>query len=397
MTIRSKFRALIGKTSPFSMEFVVSRGNGSYLFDEENKPYLDLISGIGVSLLGHGHPNVIQAIHDQANLYLHTMVYGEHVQSPQVRLADLLVSQLPPSLNSVFFQTTGAEAIEGAIKLAKKYTGRPQVISFKQAYHGSTYGALSLMSDDSKTHPYIPILPGIKHLNFNDIISLQQIDEHTAAVVMEVIQAEAGIILPVSGFIEAVRDRCNSTGTLLILDEIQTALGRTGSLFAFSSYQIVPDILVLGKSLGGGLPLSAFIADTRIMYTLADDPPLTHMTTFGGHPLSCAAGLACLETILNSNLIEESVIKANLFESLLDKNQIKTLRRPRGFWMALDLGDATRVQQVIQTAIGRGLLMDWFLFNDQSIRIAPPLNILEEEIQFAAHMINQSLNTFNHL
>lgn len=379
------------------MEFVVSRGNGSYLFDEENKPYLDLISGIGVSLLGHGHPNVIQAIHDQANLYLHTMVYGEHVQSPQVRLADLLVSQLPPSLNSVFFQTTGAEAIEGAIKLAKKYTGRPQVISFKQAYHGSTYGALSLMSDDSKTHPYIPILPGIKHLNFNDIISLQQIDEHTAAVVMEVIQAEAGIILPVSGFIEAVRDRCNSTGTLLILDEIQTALGRTGSLFAFSSYQIVPDILVLGKSLGGGLPLSAFIADTRIMYTLADDPPLTHMTTFGGHPLSCAAGLACLETILNSNLIEESVIKANLFESLLDKNQIKTLRRPRGFWMALDLGDATRVQQVIQTAIGRGLLMDWFLFNDQSIRIAPPLNILEEEIQFAAHMINQSLNTFNHL
>lgn len=397
MTIRSKFRALIGKTSPFSMEFVVSRGNGSYLFDEENKPYLDLISGIGVSLLGHGHPNVIQAIHDQANLYLHTMVYGEHVQSPQVRLADLLVSQLPPSLNSVFFQTTGAEAIEGAIKLAKKYTGRPQVISFKQAYHGSTYGALSLMSDDSKTHPYIPILPGIKHLNFNDIDSLQQIDEHTAAVVMEVIQAEAGIILPVSGFIEAVRDRCNSTGTLLILDEIQTALGRTGSLFAFSSYQIVPDILVLGKSLGGGLPLSAFIADTRIMYTLADDPPLTHMTTFGGHPLSCAAGLACLETILNSNLIEESVIKANLFESLLDKNQIKTLRRPRGFWMALDLGDATRVQQVIQTAIGRGLLMDWFLFNDQSIRIAPPLNILEEEIQFAAHMINQSLNTFNHL
>lgn len=397
MTIRSKFRALIGKTSPFSMEFVVSRGNGSYLFDEENKPYLDLISGIGVSLLGHGHPNVIQAIHDQANLYLHTMVYGEHVQSPQVRLADLLVSQLPPSLNSVFFQTTGAEAIEGAIKLAKKYTGRPQVISFKQAYHGSTYGALSLMSDDSKTHPYIPILPGIKHLNFNDIISLQQIDEHTAAVVMEVIQAEAGIILPESGFIEAVRDRCNSTGTLLILDEIQTALGRTGSLFAFSSYQIVPDILVLGKSLGGGLPLSAFIADTRIMYTLADDPPLTHMTTFGGHPLSCAAGLACLETILNSNLIEESVIKANLFESLLDKNQIKTLRRPRGFWMALDLGDATRVQQVIQTAIGRGLLMDWFLFNDQSIRIAPPLNILEEEIQFAAHMINQSLNTFNHL
>lgn len=397
MTIRSKFRALIGKTSPFSMEFVVSRGNGSYLFDEENKPYLDLISGIGVSLLGHGHPNVIQAIHDQANLYLHTMVYGEHVQSPQVRLADLLVSQLPPSLNSVFFQTTGAEAIEGAIKLAKKYTGRPQVISFKQAYHGSTYGALSLMSDDSKTHPYIPILPGIKHLNFNDIDSLQQIDEHTAAVVMEVIQAEAGIILPESGFIEAVRDRCNSTGTLLILDEIQTALGRTGSLFAFSSYQIVPDILVLGKSLGGGLPLSAFIADTRIMYTLADDPPLTHMTTFGGHPLSCAAGLACLETILNSNLIEESVIKANLFESLLDKNQIKTLRRPRGFWMALDLGDATRVQQVIQTAIGRGLLMDWFLFNDQSIRIAPPLNILEEEIQFAAHMINQSLNTFNHL
>lgn len=393
MTIRSKFKTLIGKSSPFSMEFVVSRALGSHIFDDEGKAYLDMISGIGVSFLGHHNPHIIKAIHDQADQYLHTMVYGEHVQSPQVRLADRLVSQLPANLNTVFFQTTGTEAIEGAMKLAKKYTGRPEIVAFKKAYHGSTYGAMSLMSDPNKTQPYHPVLPGIKHLDYNDPDQLESISENTAAVVMEVIQAEAGIILPGDGFIQAVRDRCTATSSLLILDEIQTALGRTGSLFAFTPFQIVPDILVLGKSLGGGLPLSAFITDNNIMQALSDNPPLTHMTTFGGHPLSCAAGLAGLEYILDSNVINESRLKADFFENLLDKNLIKSIRHPNGLWMALDLGDAARVHRVIQQAMDGRLLMDWFLFNDESIRIAPPLTITEPELAEAAQVLNQCLKT----
>ncbi len=373
------------------MEFVVSRAKGSHLYDEEGRAYLDMISGIGVSFLGHHNPHIIKAIHDQADQYLHTMVYGEHVQSPQVRLAERLVSQLPSNLNTVFFQTTGTEAIEGAMKLAKKYTSRPEIVAFKNAYHGSTYGSMSLMSDPNKTQPYHPVLPGIKHLDYNDLGQLEMIDENTAAVVMEVIQAEAGIILPDDGFIQAVRDRCTDTSTLLILDEIQTALGRTGTLFAFTPFQIVPDILVLGKSLGGGLPLSAFITDNHIMQALSDNPPLTHMTTFGGHPLSCASGLAGLEYLLNSNLIEESRLKADFFENLLDKNRIKSIRRPNGLWMALDLGDAARVHRVIQSGMDGGLLMDWFLFNDESIRIAPPLTITESELAEAAQVLNQCL------
>ncbi len=373
------------------MEFVVSKAKGSYIYDELGKPFLDMISGIGVSYLGHHNPHIIKALHDQADQYLHTMVYGEHVQSPQVRLAELLVSQLPSNLNSVFFQTTGAEAIEGALKLAKKYSGRPEIIAFKKAYHGSTYGAMSLMSDSNKTQPYQPILPGINHLEFNAIDQLESITENTAAVVMEVIQAEAGIILPEQGFIKAVRDRCTSTSTLLILDEIQTAMGRTGSLFAFTQYGIVPDILVLGKSLGGGLPLSAFISEKNIMNALEDEPPLTHMTTFGGHPLSCAAGLAGLQFLLASDLIAESCIKADYFEGQLEKNQIKNIRRSRGMWMAIDLGDPSRVQKVINRAMGEGLLMDWFLFNDESIRIAPPLTMNEKELHGAARILNQSL------
>ena len=374
------------------MEFVVSRAAGSYIYDESGNRFLDMISGIGVSYLGHHNPHIIKAIHNQADQYLHTMVYGEHVQSPQVRLAELLVSQLPFNLNTVFFQTTGAEAIEGAIKMAKKYTARPEIIAFKKAYHGSTYGAMSLMSDSNKTQGYEPVLPGIKHLEFNAIDQLESITENTAAVVMEVIQAEAGIILPELGFIKAVRERCTATSTFLILDEIQTAMGRTGSLFAFTQFGIVPDILVLGKSLGGGLPLSAFISDKKIMNALEDNPPLTHMTTFGGHPLSCAAGLAGIQYLIDSNTIKDSMEKSNLFESLLNKKMIKTVRRPSGFWLALDLGDGQTVQEVINRAMREGLLMDWFLFNDESIRIAPPLTINEAELREAASILNHCLN-----
>jgi len=395
MSLRSKFNSLIGKTSPFSLEFVVSKANGAYLYDVHGDRFLDMISGIGVSHLGHSHPEILKAIHQQADQYLHTMVYGEHVQAPQVMLADLLVSILPPDLNSVFFHTSGTEAIEGAMKLAKKYTGRPHIVACKNAYHGSTYGAMSLMSDTSKTQPFQPILPGIKHINVNAIDELELIDEDTAAIVMEVIQAEAGIILPDPSFLKAVRDRCTTTSTLLIFDEIQSAFGRSGSLFAFLPYQIIPDILVLGKSLGGGLPLSVFITDKKIMESLADDPPLTHMTTFGGHPLSCAAGLASLQSILNSDLITESRAKAEFFEKQLDTSRIKMIRRPQGLWLALDLGNASKVQQVVASSMKKGLLVDWFLFNDHSIRIAPPLTISYPELDLAANIINQSFHSIS--
>lgn len=376
------------------MAFEVSKANGSWLYDADGKAYLDMISGIGVSNLGHSHPDVLKALHYQADQYLHTMVYGEHIQSPQVMLAELLLAQLPPKFQSVYFQTTGAEAIEGALKLAKKFTGKPQIIACKNAYHGSTYGAMSLMSDQSKTIPYQPGIPQVIHIGFNSLEDIATIDHQTAAVVIEVIQGEAGIQLPDPAFLKAVRARCSETSTLLIFDEIQSAMGRSGSLFAFSLYQVTPDILVLGKSLGGGLPLSAFITSKELMEAIENHPPLTHMTTFGGHPLSCATGLAALEFILNSDLIQSASEKAIYFENRLDRSLIKAIRRPSGLWMALDLGDAEMVQQVISASMDQGLLMDWFLFNDQSIRIAPPLTIEYAELDQAADIINQSLLSY---
>lgn len=392
MTIRSGFYRHIAKTSPFALGLEISAAKGSHVYDANGVPYLDFISGIGVSNLGHGHPAIVQAIHTQADQYLHTMVYGEHIQSPQVLLAKALCDHLPANLNQVYFLSSGTEAIETAIKLARKSTGRSKILSCKNAYHGSTYGAMSLMSDTSRTMPYAPLLPDVDHIAFNHPESLNKIDESVAAVFIEVIQAEAGIQLPDRLFLATLQDVCRRYGTLLIIDEIQSAMGRSGSLFAFTQYGIVPDILVLGKSLGGGLPLAACISGEEQFEAIANDPPLTHMTTFGGHPLCSAAGLASFEVLSSTDIIEQSRIKSKRFTDRLNHAAIKEIRATPGLWMAIDLGDADLVQKMIPQAQADGLLIDWFLFNDQSIRIAPPLNILDDELDRAADIIMNALD-----
>ncbi|MEP7323046.1 MAG: aspartate aminotransferase family protein [Saprospiraceae bacterium] len=395
MTIRSNFFNHIAKTSPFPLGLEISKAKGAYVMDENGKAYLDFISGIGVSNLGHGHPDIIKAIHTQADLYLHTMVYGEHIQSPQVLLAQALCAQLPDYLNQVYFLSSGTEAIETAMKMSRKITNRTKILSFENAYHGSSFGSMSLMSDQSKTMAYAPMLPDIDHLVFNNFESLQKIDETVAAIIIEVIQAEAGIILPDVAFLNELSERCKKYDVLLVIDEIQTGMGRTGSLFAFSSFGLEPDILVLGKSVGGGLPLSACISSEQHFEALAYDPPLTHMTTFGGHPLCCAAGLAALQVLLNTDIINQSINKALQLSKKLIHPTIKEIRSTNGLWMAIDLDDAGLVQKLIPKVQEDGLLLDWFLFNDQSIRIAPPLNIKDEEIDQAADILLNALDLFS--
>ncbi|MEP7269283.1 MAG: aminotransferase class III-fold pyridoxal phosphate-dependent enzyme [Saprospiraceae bacterium] len=393
MTIRSKFLAHIARTSPFPLKFEVSKAEGCRIFDQEGKSYIDFISGIGVSNLGHANQHILKAIHAQTNEYLHTMVYGEHIQSPQVSLATLLTENLPISLDQVYFHSSGTEAIECALKLAKKYTGKSKIVACKNAYHGSTYGAMSLMSDTSKTAGYGPVMPNVSHIEFNNLYDLNTIDEYTAAVITEVIQAEAGIQTPDPQFLIALQQKCEQNGVLIIFDEIQTGMGRTGSLFAFQYYGITPDILVLGKSLGGGLPLSACIAHHTLMNAIADNPPLSHMTTFGGHPLSCAAGLASMQLILSTRMIEESRDKAAfLIDKIQDHILVKKIRAAHGLWMAIDLNDADLVQKIIPIAQEKGLLIDWFLFNDKSIRIAPPLNIEYPDLEIAARILKDSFD-----
>jgi acetylornithine/succinyldiaminopimelate/putrescine aminotransferase len=326
------------------------------------------------------------------------MVYGEHIQSPQVLLAKALCDLLPAHLDQVYFLSSGTEAIETAIKLSRKSTSRSKILSCKNAYHGSTYGSMSLMSDTSKSMPYAPLLPDVDYITFNQLESLNKIDESVAAVFIEVIQAEAGIQLPDLMFLSTLQDVCRRSGTLIVIDEIQSAMGRSGSLFAFTQFGIVPDILVLGKSLGGGLPLAACISGEEQFEAMANDPPLTHMTTFGGHPLCCAAGLASFNILSSSDIIEQSLIKSKRLADRLNHAAIKEIRATPGLWMAIDLGDADLVQKMIPQAQANGLLIDWFLFNDQSIRIAPPLNILDEELDLAADIIMNALDliTVNH-
>lgn len=367
------------------MALEIERAEGCWLFDNSGKRYLDLISGIGPSVLGHRYPRVQAAVQQQLDAYWHTLVYGEFVLTPQVRFAQLLAANLP-GLDSVYFVNSGAEATEGAMKLAKRYTGRPNFVACREAYHGSTQGAASLMSPDYFTQAFQPLLPGIQHMDFNSETDLGKIDRHTAAVVVETVQGEAGLRQPRPEWLRALRQRCDDTGALLILDEIQAGMGRTGRLFAFEKYGIQPDILLLAKGFGGGMPLGAFVARREVMQTLTHDPVLGHITTFGGHPVCCAAGLATLEVLLEGDLLAQVPEKEQLFRSLLVHPAIREVRSA-GLWLAVDLGDAALVQRVIQHCIAEGLITDWFLFNDQSLRIAPPLIITEEEIRWACGVI----------
>lgn len=384
--LRQLFLQHLAQTSDSPLMLEIERAEGMYLYGPGGRAYLDLIAGIGVSCLGHRHPRVVEAVKAQLDKYLHTLVYGEFVLAPQVRLASLLASLLPGPLDSVYFVNSGAEAAEGAMKLAKRFTGRYEFVACKRAYHGSTQGAASLMYPRDFTQAFLPLLPGIRHIEYNCEWSLQQITEQTAAVVVETVQGEWGIRRPADGYLQKLRRRCDEFGALLILDEIQAGYGRTGSLFAFEQYGIVPDILLLAKGMGGGMPIGAFIASRELMSSLSFDPVLGHITTFGGHPICCAAALATLETLLESGLIGQVKAKERLFLELLRHPAIVEVRSA-GLWLAVELESFETVRAVIRHCLDEGLISDWFLFNERSLRIAPPLIITEEEIRWACGVI----------
>ncbi|UEG54926.1 aspartate aminotransferase family protein [Mucilaginibacter daejeonensis] len=393
LTLRQLFLANNAQTTDMPLMLEFERAQGVYMYSPEGKPYLDLISGIGVSNIGHGDPEVIAAIKNQVDQYMHLMVYGEYVQTPQVRFAEKLTSLLPEPLSSVYFTNSGAEAIEGAMKLAKRHTGRNQIIACHNAYHGSTQGALSAMGNEEFKSAYRPLLPGISFITFNNMDDLNLITDEVAAVMIETIQGEAGIRVPDVTYMQALRKRCSQTGTLLILDENQTAFGRTGKLFAFEHFGIVPDILVLGKALGGGMPLGAFIASGKVMGALKDNPILGHITTFGGHPVCCASGLASLEVLLSKELIAQVPEKEALFHELLAHPAIKEVRG-KGLMMAAELESFELNKKIIDRCIAHGIITDWFLHCSNSMRLAPPLIITHEQIREACAIIIEAVNFY---
>ena len=389
---RQLFFQHVGQTSQAPLALEIVKAEGIYMYDTEGKKYIDLVSGVSVNNVGHRHPKVVEAVKNQLDKYMHLMVYGEYIQNPQVKFAESLTKQLPDTLNSVYFVNSGSEAIEGAMKLAKRYTEKYEIIAFKNAYHGSTHGALSLMNDENLTQAFRPSVPGISFLDFNAVSQLNRITEHTAAVVIEAIQAEGGIIPADYDFMKALRKRCKETETLLIIDEIQTGFGRTGKLFAFEHYDIVPDIICIAKGMGGGMPIGAFVSDKKIMNTLTHNPMLGHITTFGGHPVSAAGASASLEIILDENLIEEANRKGQLYvETLQNHPKIKSVRG-KGLFLAFELRGNGSVEKVINNGVELGFISDAFLFDNRHFRIAPPLTITDDEIFESVELIKKALN-----
>lgn len=386
LTLRQLFLNNNAQTTHFPLLLEFERAEGVYLYDTQGKAHIDLISGIGVSNLGHSNARVIAAIKDQVDKYMHLMVYGEYVQTPQVRFAEKLVSILPENLNSVYFTNSGAEAVEGALKLAKRFTGCAEIISFHQSYHGSTHGALSVMGNEEFKQAYRPLLPGVNFISLNNYDDLQLITEKTACVILETIQGEAGVRVPDAAYMQALRNRCTETGTLLILDEIQAAFGRSGKLFAFEHFGIVPDILLLAKALGGGMPIGAFISSAEIMGSFKENPILGHITTFGGHPVCCAAGLAALDVLLDENLIGQVPAKEALLRKHLAHPAIKTIRG-KGLMLAAEFESFELNKNIIDTCIENGVITDWFLHCSNSMRLAPPLIITDKQIIEACKII----------
>ncbi|HRD56520.1 MAG TPA: aspartate aminotransferase family protein [Ferruginibacter sp.] len=390
MNTRQLFLQHVGQTSEAPLALHIVKAEGSKLWDADGKEYIDLIGGISVCNVGHRHPAVVEAIKKQADEYLHIMVYGELVESPQVNYAKALIKHLPKTLNSVFYTASGAEATEAAMKLAKRYTGRTQIVSFKNSYHGSTQGALSIMGSEYWQQAYRPLLPDILQLEYNNFECLFQITERTSCVIAETIQAEAGVNPPQDGWLTALRNRCNETGTLLVLDEIQCGFGRNGSLWAFEQFNVVPDILLLGKALGGGMPLGALVADKKLMDAFSSNPVLGHINTFGGHPVSCAAGLAAFEVLLNDKIIEAVHNKQQLFINNLQHPAIKKISSV-GLMMAVHFENFEQNKKIIDGCIAAGVFTDWFLFASNAFRIVPPLNISNEEIIKACEIIKASI------
>ncbi len=391
MNNRQLFLQHIGQTSEAPLCLNIVKALGSKMWDADGKEYIDLIAGISVCNIGHSHPLVVEAIKKQVDDYLHIMVYGELVENPQVQYATLLSKHLPPSLNSIFFTTSGSEATEGAMKLAKRVTGRTQMVSFKNSYHGSTQGALSVMGSEYWQQAFRPLLPGITQLQYNSFSDLEQITDQTACVIAETIQAEAGVNIPQNGWLAALRKRCDETGALLVLDEIQSGFGRNGTLWAFEQFQVVPDVLLLGKALGGGMPLGAFIADKKLMDSFTHNPVLGHINTFGGHPVSCAAGFAAMQVLLNENIIENVFAKEQLFLSMLQHPLIKSVNS-KGLMIAVEFDLFETNKKIIDALIEEGVFTDWFLFASNALRIAPPLNISNEDITSACNKLIVILN-----
>ena len=390
---RELFLKNTAQTSDSPRLIEIEKAEGSYLYGPQGQKYLDLVSGFNVSNIGHRHPKVIEAIQGQIDKYLHVTVYGEFVQAPQVQFATKLLENLPSSFGSVYLTNSGAEAVEGSMKIAKRFTGRRQIIAAKNAYHGSTQGALSLIGGTQYQEAYAPLLPEIDFIEFNNLMDLETITEKTAAVIVEAIQGEAGVRVPMAAYMQALRARCTAVGALLIFDEIQTGFGRTGKLFAFEHFDVVPDILMLAKGIGGGMPLGAFVAPKHIMDVIKANPMLGHITTFGGHPVSCAAALASLDVILEEKLIEDVERKSKLFRQELAHPKIKEIRG-LGLMMCLQVENFDQVYSVSKYCADQGVMIDWYLHCETALRVAPPLTISDDEILEACQVIRAAIDKF---
>ncbi|MBE5033986.1 aspartate aminotransferase family protein [Gallalistipes aquisgranensis] len=393
MTIlRKQFLEHVGQTSADPLMIEVARAEGVFLYGPDGRRWYDLISGVSVSNVGHSNPDVVRAVQRQAADYMHIMVYGEIVESPQVRYAARIASLLPDPLSSVYFVNSGSEAIEGALKLAKRCTGRREIVAFRNAYHGSTHGALSVMGGEEFKNSFRPLVPGVRHIRFGEAEDLSQITRRTACVLIEPVQGEGGVRIPPEGYLQALRARCTEVGALLVFDEIQTGLGRTGALFALQKYGVVPDILCVAKAFGGGMPLGAFISSAEIMDALKTNPVLGHITTFGGHPVCCAAGLASLEYLLSHGVVEQVEAKGALYEELVGRHPLVREIRRSGLIMAVELGDPVLRERVTRGLKEAGIMTDWFLFCDTAFRIAPPLVITEEQVRDSSRIVLEVLD-----
>jgi len=384
------FKKHQAQTFPFPSCLEIASAKGSYIYDVNGKAYLDFIAGVSACSLGHSNPIIINAVKEQLDKYTHVMVYGEYVQSPQYKLAQLLAENLPSTLSTTYFVNSGAEAIEGAMKLAKRATGRHEIISCKDSYHGSTQGALSIMGNEEHKAQYRPLLPNCNTIDYNDENSLKKITKQTAAVVIEVVQGGTGFVTPTNNFLQKVRTRCNETGTLLILDEIQTCYGRLGTLFGFEKYNVIPDILCIAKGMGGGMPIGAFISSWQLMNLLTFEPKLGHITTFGGHPINCAASLATLEHLLSTDIMQEVAEKEQLFRTYLKHPKIKEIRG-NGLMLAIEFEDEELAKKVVEQSLKKGLILFYFLFTKTAIRITPPLTISNKEIIEGCKIIKETL------
>ena len=391
MDSKETFLNYQGQTNPYPYLIDVDRAEGIYIYDKSGKTYMDMISGVAVNNIGHNHPTVTAAIKTQVDKHLHVMVYGEYIQDAQLNFAQKLASLLPNQLNCVYTVNSGTEANEAALKLAKRVTGRTELVSFRGSYHGSTHGSMSVSGNETKKEAFRPLLPDVRFLEFNVTTDLEQISTKTAGVIIETIQGDAGVRVPSTAFLSALRERCNEVGALLIFDEVQCGIGRTGRLFAFEHFNIVPDILTLGKALGGGMPIGALVSSRKLLNEFTYDPMLGHITTFGGHPVICAAAHACLDvmtTEINYGKVER--LGKLLEDSLSDIDEIKEIRRI-GMLFAFDMESFERVERVVKKCLEKGLISFWFLSHPYSFRLSPPLNITEEEILKAATIIRSAI------